>query len=168
MFALPRSIRFLLIVIVSVTAMSLAVPASAAETKAKAGKKKVTPPKGLPGVRIWVDDDGALVFMAHTEKKATHDFAGTIEVVGAKISGATGIDKLEPPDFWKIDYTKNTVAFGLRTYRERDRITLILNRRAKEFVFDLKENGQPMPTHRIHIGPQNKQPDSSKFTLPGK
>jgi hypothetical protein len=126
---------------------------------------KGAPPKDLPGFRTWVDDDGTWHFVMHT--KNPHLFEGTIRITGAKIRGALGIDKLEKGDSWVINVDSDTVTFKLRTAGKTDRIDLKLTRRARAVTFDIKEDGTPISTKRVHIGSADSQPDSVPFTLPG-
>lgn len=155
-----NGVRCLGVLVAIAVAMSFLAGAPAAP--------KGKPSKELKGVRIWSEQDGKTWhFATHGKSEHPHVFAGLIDVEGAKISGATGIDKLESPDFWKIDFTKNTVRFSVRTGGKWDNINLILSRRPDTLTFDLKEDGQPMQTKRIHLGQNNKHPDGSRFTLKG-
>jgi hypothetical protein len=127
------------------------------------------PAKDLRGLSVWIGDDNVWHMATHTATVANkHVFTGTIRVVGAKIRGALGIDKLEQGDYWRIDVDKEHVKFRLTTLGKWDRIDLVLSGRADKLIFDVKEDGEDMKSGRIHIGKENKNPKGSRFTLPGK
>jgi len=154
-------IHCFLLVIASATTMSVMSPLSAAPQ----GK----PDKNLKGLSIWADEDGKTWHIkTHTKSGAFHKFAGRIEVGGSKITGATGIDKLERGDSWKIDFATNTVNFSLNTKGGWDTVNMILTRRPKTVTYDIHEDGQPMNPERIHLGHDNHHPTRSHFTIPGK
>jgi hypothetical protein len=157
--SMPRlAIRFILV------ASMIAVVASAPGPALGIDPKGV-PPKNLPGFRTWMADDGTWHFVMHT--KNPHVFEGTIHVAGAKIRGVLGIDKLEKDDSWVINEASDTITFKLHTAGKVDRIDLTLTRRARALTFNLKEDGMPMSTKRIHVGSNAEHPDSVPFTLPG-
>jgi hypothetical protein len=155
-------LRRLLLVIMSTATMLCVtmVPAANPEGKSSAEKK---------GLRIWVNNKGVWCFHTHTAPNHRHVFTGKIGIVGAKITGVSGIANLEKGDSWLIDNDKkNTITFRLTTNGKWDMIDFRLNHRAERLIFDINEDGKPMRTDRIHIGAGDEHPMSSHFTLPGK
>lgn len=154
-------LNYLLLVFLSATAMLCVTRASAVDPKGK-------PAPELKGIRIWEAEKGTKWnFHSHTATEHKHIFTGTIEIVGAKINGASGIGELEKGDSWTINTDKKHVTFKLTTNGKWDKIDLKLNHRAEKLIFDIKEDGEPMKTERIHIGEKNEHPKSSHFTVPG-
>ena len=149
--------RLLLVVILGTTAMLWV-------TSVSAGRQ---PDKNLKGMRIWNDDKGITWFFhAHTSPNHKHVYTGTVDVIGARINGTGGIASLGKGDSWVVD--KNHITFRLTTNGTWDRVDIKLDHRADKLIVDLREDGAPMSTDRIHIGKDNRHPKSNHFTLPGK
>jgi hypothetical protein len=132
---------------------------------ARAADPHGKPPEGSHGFRIWIGEKGVWHFAPHTDHP--HTFTGTIHVVGAKISGATGIETFEKGDYWRIDGATNTITFKLTTSGKSDRVNLMLTKRADSLTVNVREDGQAKPD-RVFIGHTGAHPASIPFTVSGR
>ena len=119
---------------------------------------------------VWHDADGWHV-RATTNFKGAHVFAGTVEVIGGKMTSLTPVavegKKCSPfadRAVWNPAQTK--LAFRLATTKgSQDGFDLTVSGKATALKLTLKVDGQEVP-EKVFIGTKGTRPKAATFYLP--
>src|SRR5262245_3411918 len=114
---------------------------------------------------VWHDSDGW--HLRTTTQMKAHDFSGTIQVVGGRITSVTGA-KLEGRgkfnDWWQLSENDRVLTLNLRTKHGMDGVDFRVGPRADRIVVTLRIDGRDSPD-QIFIGRAGSKPGTARFIL---